>query len=152
MAPIMPLTHPVGCTCACEHESCGSKHTSRAALRSTGPGPPLSRPSRSEEPRAELAAGGWNVPCAKWYAARWNAWNASIVAHEADEDRLVCGEQEDQEVSRHATSLYHGRCADGRRCNPMRFERRRCVFECERRAAAGRECRAAGMRGKMRAE
>ena len=69
-------------TSACSHENCGSKHTSRAALRSTGPGSSLIRPSRSEQPRAELAAGGWNVPCAKRYAARWNTWNASIVDHE----------------------------------------------------------------------
>mmetsp|Transcript_35534 Transcript_35534/g.83862 ORF Transcript_35534/g.83862 Transcript_35534/m.83862 type:complete len:226 (+) Transcript_35534:1946-2623(+) len=65
---------------ACEHLNCASKHTSRAALRSTGPWPPPSRPSSSEQPRAELVAVGWNVPCAKWYAARWNAWNASIDA------------------------------------------------------------------------
>ena len=85
MAPIMPLARPVGCTCACEHESCGSKHTSRAALRSTGPWPPLSRPSRSEQPRAELAAGGWGVPCAKGYAARWNAGKKSIAVRETVE-------------------------------------------------------------------
>ena len=71
------------CTFACEHLNCASKHTSRAALRSTGPWPPPSRPSSSEQPRAELVAVGWNVPCAKWYAARWNAWNASIDAVEA---------------------------------------------------------------------
>ena len=77
-APPLPRLH----TSACEHENCGSKLTSRAALRSTGPWPPLSRPSSSEQPRAELDPGDWNVPCAKRYAARWNAWNASIVDHE----------------------------------------------------------------------
>ena len=79
------------CTFACEHLNCASKHTSRAALRSTGPGPPPSRLSSSEQPRAELVAVGWNVPCAKWYAARWNAWNASI---DAVVDGVLCGDQE----------------------------------------------------------
>ena len=80
------------CTSACEHdENCASKHTSRAALRLTRPGPPPSRLSTSEQPRAELVAVGWNVPCAKWYAARWNAWNASI---DAVVDGKLCGDQE----------------------------------------------------------
>ena len=79
------------CTFACEHENCASKHTSRAALRSTGLGPPPSRLSSSEQPRAELAAVGWNVPCAKWYAARWNAWKASI---DAVVDGVLCGDKE----------------------------------------------------------
>ena len=81
------------CTSACEHdENCASKHTSRAALRLTRPGPPPSRLSTSEQPRAELVAVGWNVPCAKWYAARWNAWNASIDAVVAR--RVICCDQE----------------------------------------------------------
>ena len=80
------------CTFACEHENCASKHTSRAALRSTGPGPPPSRLSSSEQPRAELVAAGWNVPWAKWYAARWNAWNASI---DAVVDGVLCSDQEE---------------------------------------------------------
>ena len=79
------------CTSACEHENCASKHTSTAALRSTGPGPPPSRLSSSEQPRAELVAAGWNVPWAKWYAARWNAWNASI---DAVVDGVLRGDQE----------------------------------------------------------
>ena len=81
------------CTFACEHLNCASKHTSRAALRSTGPWSPPSRPSSSEQPRAELVAVGWNVPCAKWYAARWNAWNASI---DAVVDGVLRGDQEGQ--------------------------------------------------------
>ena len=28
--------------------------------------------------------------CVKWYAARWNAWNASIVVHAAVVDARLC--------------------------------------------------------------